>query len=127
VGRAAWWLGAAWARSLAALGVADARVWTGPMQRSRWSDKICFGGVGPGEVLTPRGKVVGISQRRTRWGVVFQCAALLTWDPGVVPGLLRLPAHERAEAALDLAGAADPVGEGRGADLLAALVAALVT
>lgn len=38
---------------------------------------VCFAGVGPGEVLLDGRKVVGISQRRGRFGVRFQVGVLL--------------------------------------------------
>jgi len=83
VGRATHWLGSVWVEALAVVGV-DAVVHTGPMVRTEWSDRVCFAGVGPGEVLTPDGrKLVGISQRRTRDAARFQCAALGRWDPSI--------------------------------------------
>ena len=89
VGRAFHWLGAAWAEALRDLGVA-AESWTGAMQRSPLSDRVCFAGLGPGEVTVDGRKVVGLSQRRTRDGARFQCAALADWDPGLLADLLRL-------------------------------------
>ena len=80
VGRAAWWLGDAWARALAALGVRDAVVHRGPLVRRPGSDLVCFAGLGAGEVTVGGAKAVGISQRRTRAGARFQCAAPVTWD-----------------------------------------------
>jgi lipoate---protein ligase len=76
VGRAAHWLGETWRDALG-----DGAVHTGEMIRTRWSSVICFGGVGPGEVLVDAAKVVGISQRRTRAGARFQCVVLRKWDP----------------------------------------------
>lgn len=104
VGRAAHWLGVAWA---AALGGA-ARVHRGPLVRTAWSDLVCFAGVGAGEVTAGEGgpKLVGISQRRTRAGVRFQCAALARWDVVGILGLLALGPGQRARAAEELAGAA---------------------
>jgi lipoate-protein ligase A len=69
------WLGRVWAAALTDLGVGAAIVHEGPMIRSesRW----CFDSVGPGEVLVGGDKIVGISQKRTREGVLFQCATLL--------------------------------------------------
>jgi len=87
VGRAAHWVGDAWAAALAELDVA-AEVHKGPLVRTRWSDAVCFAGLGPGEVTLQGRKVVGISQRRTRGSARFQCAALGRWDPDALANLL---------------------------------------
>jgi lipoate-protein ligase A len=112
VGKAFLWLGDVWRRALADVGVA-AVVHDGPLVRGPWSSLVCFAGLGPGELTTPAGaKVVGISQRRTRAGARFQCAALLRWDPAALLGLLALvePARTEARQALATAAAAAPVG-----------------
>jgi lipoate---protein ligase len=105
VGRAAWWVGEAWVAALAALGVADAVVHRGSLVRTVWSSKVCFAGLGPGEVTVGHRKVVGISQRRTRAGVLFQCAVPLAWDPGPLLAALALSVAERSAAAVALEGA----------------------
>jgi lipoate-protein ligase A len=104
VGRAALWLGDAWA---AALG-GHATAYRGAMRHSRWSRLICFSGLAPGEVLVREAgpKVVGISQRRTRAGARFQCVALGRWDAVGILGLLDLSDADRDQAAVDLADAA---------------------
>ena len=105
VGRAAWWLGDAWA---AAIG-GPAHVHRGPMIRTEWSDLICFGGLGPGEVTlggtsgTRSPKLVGISQRRTAAGALLQSVAFSEWDPVGTLRLLDLTPEARARAAADLA------------------------
>lgn len=103
VGRAFHWVGDTWVAALADQGV-TATVHRGGVQRSRWSDLVCFAGLGPGEVTDGYGtKAVGISQRRTRAGARFQCAALLApWDPGPLLGLLALAPGEREAALADL-------------------------
>ena len=106
VGQAFVWLGDVWRSALADLGV-PAAVHRGGLVRGRWSDLVCFAGLGPGELTAPGGaKVVGMSQRRTRAAARFQCAALLRWDPGALLALLAVSDRDRAEAATDLAGAA---------------------
>lgn len=106
VGRATHWLGRAWTDALGALGTEA--VWhDGPLVKGPWSSLVCFAGLGPGEVraVAPSpfgGKVVGISQRRTRAGTHFQCAALLKWDPAATLGVLRLDDAERSRAGRDL-------------------------
>lgn len=81
IGRSMWWLGEAWADSLAAVGVAGAEVHRGALVRTQWSSLVCFAGLGPGEVSIAGRKVVGISQRRTRAGALFQCGVVRRWDP----------------------------------------------
>ena len=80
VGRAAWWLGNAWASALFSLGVTSAEVHRGAMVQTLLSSRVCFAGLGAGEVTVAGAKAVGISQRRTRDGTLFQCAVPLTWD-----------------------------------------------
>jgi len=105
VGRAFHWVGEVWAAALEELGVA-AEVHRGALVRSPWSAAVCFAGLGPGEVTVAGRKVVGISQRRTRAGARFQCAALGRWDPEAIVPLLGLP----PAALVDLQDVAAPVG-----------------
>jgi lipoate-protein ligase A len=124
VGRAFHWLGAAWAEVLVAGGVAAS--WhDGPMRRGGWSDKVCFAGLGPGEVTIDGRKVVGLSQRRTREAVLFQCCAALRWEPERILDLLALDDGDRARGAAELAEVA--VGAGPGIDLIGGLEAVLAT
>ena len=95
---AADWLGAVWVRALASLGMGTD--WhRGAMVCTAWCRQVCFAGLGPGEVTTGGQKVVGIAQRRTRAGSLFQCAALLRWDPQRMVNLLGLDAGATAELA----------------------------
>lgn len=117
VGRAAHWLGQAWAAALGELGVIG-EVHTGGLVRAPWSDEVCFAGLGPGEVTVGDRKVVGISQRRTRSAARFQCAALARWDPeGLAALLVEVPADAIADVAT---GVGVPLDE-----LLGALVRSL--
>ncbi|MGH9086413.1 MAG: lipoyl protein ligase domain-containing protein [Acidimicrobiales bacterium] len=103
VGHAFLWVGDAWSGALRDLDLVTT-VHRGGLEHSRWSSLVCFAGLGPGELTDPAGrKVVGLSQRRTRDGARFQCAALQRWDPRVLVDLLALDAAERDEAAADLA------------------------
>ncbi|HEV8623637.1 MAG TPA: hypothetical protein VG034_04210 [Acidimicrobiia bacterium] len=122
VGRAFHWLGAAWAEVLIAGGVL-ARWHDGAMQRTPWSPWVCFAGLGPGEVTVGGRKVVGLSQRRTREGALFQCCAALRWEPERLLDLLALGDADRARAAADVADVA--TGLGPGIDLVSGLVDAL--
>jgi lipoate-protein ligase A len=110
LGRSFLWLGRAWEEALRACGVARAGVYEGPLMHSRWSRTICFAGLGPGEVTVAGRKVVGLSQRRRREGAVFQCAALLTWEPEDIAGVVAGGTDERSELARELAQLAAPVG-----------------
>ncbi|GAC1381916.1 MAG: hypothetical protein NVSMB4_10370 [Acidimicrobiales bacterium] len=127
VGRAPLWLGRSWVSALARAGVGGATVHDGAMQRQRWGSLVCFAGVGPGEVFVGTRKVVGISQRRTREGALFQCAALIHWDPQATVAALAVP--DRATTAAELAAVAvgvdDLAGPGASAGLGAAFVDSL--
>lgn len=115
VGRSFWWLGEAWVQALGMLGVEDARWHDGPLVRSRWSEQVCFAGLGPGEVTLGGRKVVGMSSRRRRDAALFQCAALLEWDPSGLVSALGLGPDAHAELAGVAAGLALPAATLRGA------------
>jgi lipoate-protein ligase A len=110
VGRSFRWLGEVWVDALATLDV-ESEWHDGPMIRTQWCRQVCFAGIGPGEVTVAGRKVVGLAQRRTRAGALFQCAALLRWDPTEIVDLLGLDANvpvqlEPVAAALPMEGAA---------------------
>jgi lipoate-protein ligase A len=125
VGRAFWWLGDVWASALVGIGLGRAEVWRGGLRRSPWSNRVCFAGLGPGEVTIGGGKVVGIAQRRTRRGALFQCAVPLVWDPAVLLDLLALSDQERQVGLSQLASVALGVGDEVGAAAGAAFVSGL--
>ena len=110
VGRAFWWLGETWAAALAGAGFSGGQVWHGGMRPTRCSAKVCFAGLGPGEVMAGGAKVVGMTQRRTRAGTLFQCAVPVVWDPVPLLEVLAMSDHDRAAASLELAGCAVGVG-----------------
>ncbi len=97
VERASWWVGDWWSAALA-----SGAGWTAAdghlgVHRSSLGDRsagriACFASVGPGEVVVERSgavqKLVGISQRRTRWAARFQTVAHTRWDAGDLLGLL---------------------------------------
>ena len=107
VGRSAWWVGEVWRAALADLGV-EGTVHQGALEEGRWGGLVCFAGRGPGEVLVEGRKVVGISQRRDRFGARFQCTALLAWPTDVLVDLLGLTPAD--EALRDLEAMAAPAG-----------------
>lgn len=125
VGRAAWWLGDVWAATLASLGLVGAAVHRGGLVRTPWSAAVCFAGLGPGEVTVDGRKVVGVSQRRTRDGALFQCAAPLAWGPGPLLAALALTPIQRGEAATALATAVLPLAGCTPGEVEAAFLASL--
>jgi lipoate---protein ligase len=122
VGQAFWWLGDLWAEALSRAGLCGAQVWRGGLQRRAWTGLICFASLGPGEVTVANRKVVGMAQRRTRRGVLLQCALPIVWDPVPLLDVLVLSDQQRRLAATQLAG----VAMGVGADGADAARAALV-
>ena len=106
VGRAFAWLGRAWVAALADGGASGAEAHEGPLVTNAWSRLVCFAGLGPGEATLDGAKVVGICQRRTRAGTLFQCAALLDWQPRRLLDRLLLDDDERDRGTQELAGAA---------------------
>jgi lipoate---protein ligase len=102
VGLAFHWLGDVWAGALAGLGV-PAEVHRGGLTNTAWGSLVCFGSIGPGEVVIDGRKVVGMSQRRTRAGARFQCLVHDTWQPEELLELLVLDRDERRAAAAELA------------------------
>src|SRR5439155_1886744 len=106
VGRSFHWLGQALVDALHAVGI-DGSWHDGALVCTPWCRQVCFAGLGPGEVTVGGRKVVGLAQRRTRAGALFQCAALLRWDPDEMVRLLNL--GKEAAAALPTLAAALPV------------------
>jgi lipoate---protein ligase len=89
VGRSFHWMGQAWVDALRTTGV-EAAWHHGAMVCTPWCRQVCFAGIGSGEVTVDGRKVVGLAQRRTRAGALFQCAALLRWDAAALVDLLSL-------------------------------------
>ncbi len=102
VGRAFDWVGDAWVATLVALGVDAPHAHRAAMVRTRWSDLICFAGLGRGEVTVAGRKVIGISQRRTRGGARFQCAVLHEWDLAALLDVVTLSPDDRRQAAIEV-------------------------
>ena len=98
VGQAFHWLGEAVRTALADLGL-DTEVHTGRPIETEWSTRLCFAGVGHGELLLDGRKLVGISQRRTRDMARFQVALLRRWSGSTHADLLALSDTERPRAA----------------------------
>ncbi|GAB2972674.1 lipoyl protein ligase domain-containing protein [Nocardioides montaniterrae] len=104
-----YWLGEAWTAALRAAGL-RAELYEGGLEKTDWGRLVCFGALGPGEVLVDGRKAVGISQRRTREGARFQCIVYESWDADAVLDLLLMDDDERARASGDLAEIATGVG-----------------
>ena len=122
VGRAAWWVGEAWADAIGG----SPEVWRSAMRRTEWSPHVCFAGVGPGEVLADGRKVVGVAQRRTRRAALFQTALLIRWDPADVVGLLSLSPADASRAEKELTTAAAGLGARKAGAIREALLAGLM-
>jgi len=91
IGRSMWWLGDAWATALRSSGVDGVAVHRGRQVVTASSPRICFDGLGAGEVLVGAAKAVGISQRRTRHWARLQSAVHLRWRPETMVSLLAAP------------------------------------
>jgi len=82
----AWWsgeltenfllVGRVWQRALSSIGVESEMCMTAS-PRTEVASQACWAGTGWGEVTIGDAKVVGLSQRRTRWGVRVQTMAVL--------------------------------------------------
>lgn len=104
VGEAMGWVGSLWVAALGSIDVAGV-AHAGPLVRSPWSDAVCFAGRGTAEVFAaeaPGGKLVGISQRRTKGWARFQTMCHVRWRPELVAALTAPP----RPAPVDLAGVA---------------------
>jgi lipoate-protein ligase A len=125
VSRAAWWVGDTWAAAIDAASLGPSTVWKSAMKATRWSGRLCFAGIAPGEVLVGDQKVVGLSQRRTRYAALFQTAALLTWEPTSMVELLDLDEDDDAAAVASLTQTARSLGSDHAGVLLEGLRGAL--
>jgi lipoate-protein ligase A len=97
VGASMRWLGGWIVEALTRLSVGGVMVHPGPMTGGALGARVCFAGLGPGEVLLRGRKLVGISQRRNRGGSRFQCMVHSRWEPDVLARLLAPPRPAAAE------------------------------
>jgi hypothetical protein len=109
IGRAMWWVGAAWVAALAEVGLPPGEVWHGPLQRNDWSDRVCFAGLGAGEVTVGgkggRGaKIVGERcSSASRWSTGNRGTPSICWPcprPGAEPARESWPAWSPASETL---------------------------
>ena len=87
--RSSLWLGEVWVNAMKAIGL-QGEVHNKETQKTELSRLICFAGLATGEVTVSGKKTVGISQRRTREGAWFQCAALFSWPAKRIADLLQI-------------------------------------
>jgi len=83
-------VGGIWQQALASLGVSTDLCADSP-ERTDAATLACWAGLGWGELSVGRSKVVGLSQRRTRWGVRVQGMAVLDGSSARVSNYLRPP------------------------------------
>lgn len=100
--RAARWVGEWWMAALVQTGGVDLEVHGGGSEQNPLARRICFGGVGPGEVVASGRKVVGVAQWRAREGALFHTCAYRHFDPRPVTDLLALDPGARRSAAHQL-------------------------
>lgn len=72
-------IGEIFLQALSDLGTEDLQMHAGRLLGSEIAKKVCFAGLGPGEITFEGAKVVGISQRRTSLGSVFQCTVYVRY------------------------------------------------
>ncbi len=125
VEQAFFWLGDVWADVLERMGVDDVRVHRASLVKSQWTRTVCFAGLGPGEVTSRNKKLVGISQRRTRAGALFQCSLYKRFDAPRLVSLLQLTPDEKAVLTSELEATVTDVPSLDAAALVSNLLAAL--
>jgi len=106
VGTAFLWLGEAVGAAIGMVTRAPVEVHPGPPVKTRWSSKLCFSGLGPGEIRVAGRKVFGVSQRRGRSGAWFYGMTLCRFDSRELAEAMALGEADRAAAAADLAASA---------------------
>ncbi len=102
-------------------------VYEGRLRRDALSDLICFAGLGAGEITDAAGgKLVGLSQRRTRDGARVQGVIHRRWNPDLLHSLLAPGGPSLADVrSIRVATLDSTVGPMASADLADALHSAL--
>ena len=80
IAKASIWIGRIWDDALKRLDV-ECFLFDENFSRTEASDLICFIGRAPGELFIGNRKILGISQRRSKFGTRFQCALIINWKP----------------------------------------------
>jgi lipoate---protein ligase len=122
IGQSSVWLGELWVEAMKEIGV-QGTVHHEETRKNKLSSLICFAGLTTGEVTVSGKKTIGISQRRTREGAWFQCAALFSWSAKKMVDLLKL--EPRKKIIDDLLELAAPI-KGNPDELLSALVKSVI-
>lgn len=122
IGQSSVWLGELWVEAMKEIGV-QGTVHHEETRKNKLSSLICFAGLTTGEVTVLGKKTIGISQRRTREGAWFQCAALFSWSAKKMVDLLKL--EPRKKIIDDLLELAAPI-KGNPDELLSALVKSVI-
>lgn len=95
------WVGELWRDALRATGNGEGlAVHAGRLVVTPWSGRICFAGLGPGEVTRGRRKVTGLAQRRDRSGAWFFTMALVRPEQHRLATLLATGEDAELEAQL---------------------------
>jgi lipoate-protein ligase A len=96
--RASSFVGALWRDALVAATGSSAglAVHTDGLVATAWSRRICFSGLGPGELTRSGRKVTGLAQRRDRTGAWFFTMALVRPEQHRLASLLAVDAGEAA-------------------------------
>lgn len=110
------WIGAVWQATLAQLGLVATLVQVDEARHDRehldaLTQRACYGGQSPYEVLVNGRKVVGLSQVRRRQGAVIQCGVYRTFAPADLAALLAFTPDERAQFTRRLAARVASLGE----------------
>ena len=79
VGRSFLAIGEMFLKVLSNLGCNDLEMHSGRLTGGELSRTLCFAGLGPGEIAFEGAKILGMSQRRTAMGAVFQCTLYLSY------------------------------------------------
>ncbi len=98
VAKAALWVGEVWRKVLIQFGLDEATVFTGKSSRDYFSKKLCYAGIGAGEVTLGGRKIVGISQRRTRDFAIFSTGMLIDYDSKSHCEMMKLSMEDREMA-----------------------------
>jgi lipoate-protein ligase A len=97
----------------------------GRFRPGRWSDQLCFDGLGAGEITLDGAKLIGIAQRRTRSAARLQCSWYSSFDWRRVVELLVPSARPPIDELAPVATLAASVTEVISASLRTALSAEL--
>lgn len=91
VHRAFDWVGRAWIDTLSSLGIPTDEPHHGPLLDRDAGRLLCFAGLGPGEITSNGSKIVGLSQRRSRYAARFQTMLLFREDRATIEPFARGP------------------------------------